>query len=271
VLELIDATVSYPPGKQAPVVDVTVVNRGGQTAVIKRVQVTIVRTAGWPDWSRPFAIRPRSFYGEGAFSPRGGVWQPGYGGGPLVTSAQFQPQVPDPFDPVNTINLPVAHQVPAGEADRFDIVLSMPPRRVCHVDLLKLVLLYDSDSREVKLPPVAVVSTQFPDAIPPEEVASGLLQFEKEIKTVDAARASAGADAETLQGMVLTEDYYAPNAAIEANLYELERHYRDITEILKAAPVRLNVLGAALPVLERTLSALPDLRDAHTNRADNTG
>jgi hypothetical protein len=214
VLELIDATVSYPPGKQTPVVDVKVVNRGGQTAVIKRVQVTIVRAAGWPDWSRPFAIRPRSFYGEGALSPRGGVWQPGYGGGPLVTSAHFQPQVPDPFHPVNTINLPVAHQVPAGEADRFDIVLSMPPRRVCHVDLLKLVLLYDSDSREVKLPPIAVVSTQFPAAIPPEEVASGLLQFEKEIKTVDAARASAGADAEPtfsrdrtkLQGMVLTED-----------------------------------------------------------------
>jgi hypothetical protein len=51
----------------------------------------------------------------------------------------------------------------------------------------------------------------------------------------------------------------------------LERHYRAITEILKAAPVRLNVLDAALPVLEKTLYALPDLRDAHTNRADNTG
>jgi hypothetical protein len=134
-LELVDVTVPKPADASEPVIDVKVSNRGGRTAVIKRVQVEVVESlAGWV----PVRVHAMT-------------------SGSLDVSKRYRSELPVlAYERGHVFKIPVSQKVAGGDADRFQVSLLMPSFVRDGVYLLRLTLLYDDKNRKVAVPLVAV-------------------------------------------------------------------------------------------------------------------
>jgi hypothetical protein len=126
----------------SPVLEVLVRNIGGQTAVLKRVNIHVRR-----------ALRYGAYFGSMRLTPFRGIWV----GATLPVSATYNVAVPPP-EAADHLTIPVniTEQFFAGSADSFWIRLGMVPTFDAYAYLMQVELAYNEDGRTVISKPVAV-------------------------------------------------------------------------------------------------------------------
>jgi hypothetical protein len=275
-VELIDVSVPDRPARwmDPPVVDLKLRNRGGESAVLKRMVVEVL-----------WACRITAF---GDLLPyadiSGGVWLP--------PSATYDVELPEPEDADGTrITVGLSQVIGAGEADRFHVRLNteIPPGDdypheapgAISLYMLRLHVLYNADDRQVKFRPLAVACPGNLLPVPTKKaIRKRITEFRAKVdelrRRIDQEMATRGmepsdwianpprtpgdlpADLDALsRGYRVNANFWDPKGAIRLFLDDAERICREISQLPLDLP---DGLDRAVSVARTTLGELPALR-----------
>lgn len=284
-LELVDTSFSYvespsDPRRVEPIVDIKVRNLGGQTAVIKRLDVHVLRI------SRPHrrvgAIL--SLFKERRF------------GAELWPSKTYDIRIPSRKSPASAaFTYSLSQEISPGTADRFQFDLGFEQSPAPQVFLLKLELIYDGDDRKILLPTLAVATKE-------DLAVNGPLDLREAIEATLSKLADIRGDFDALldaNGMPVPDwkndppkseseflkrydlidsagelrifrrdalnrtqaDFWEADTAFKQRLVELEENYRDLINIIESAEIMQPSLRGSLIRLKMTLPIFPGLHE----------
>lgn len=275
-VEPVDVSVPDAPGRwmDPPVVDLKLQNRGGESAVLKRMVVEVL-------WAR----RIKAF---GDLLPyvdlSGGVWLP--------PSATYDVELPVPEDADGArITVGISQVIGAGEADRFQVRLNteIPPGDgylheapgATSLYLLRLHVVYNADDRQVSFRPLAVACPGNLLQVPTTtEIRARIAGFRAKVdelrRAIDQEMATRRmkppnwtakpprkpqdlpADLTALsRGYRVNGNFWDPEGAIERYLDDAEHICREICRLPPDLP---DGLDQAVPLAQTTLGELPTLR-----------
>ena len=275
-VELIDASVPDNPSRwmDPPVVDLKLRNRGGESAVLKRMIVEVLWARRIPAFGDLLPYTDTS----------GGVWLP--------PSATYDVELPEPEDADgarSTVGL--SQVIDAGEADRFQVRLNteIPPGDdhpyeapgAVSLYLLRLQVLYNADDRRVAFRPLAVACPGNILPVPTKKaIAQRITAFRAKVderrRSIDQEMAARGmqppdwtanpprtpgdlpADLAALgRGPRVNANFWDPQGAIALYLDDAERICREIGQLPPDLPDGLDRMAAKA---RATLGELPALR-----------
>ncbi|MFD2468890.1 hypothetical protein [Amycolatopsis silviterrae] len=275
-VEMIDVSVPDRPARwmDPPVVDLKLRNRGGESAVLKRMVVEVL-------WAR----RITAFGELLPYSDiSGGVWLP--------PSATYDVELPEPEDADGArITVALSQVIDAGEADRFHVRLNtdIPPGDAfpheapgaISLYLLRLHVLYNADDRKVRFRPLAVACPGNLLPVPTKkEIRKRITEFRGKVDEIrrgidremtargmkppdwsakpPRARGDLPADLAALnRGHRVNAYFWDPQGAVKLFLDDAERICREITQLPPDLP---DGLDQAVAAARATLSELPALR-----------
>lgn len=257
-----------------PVADLKLRNRGGESAVLKKLVVQVL-------WARQITA-----FGDllPYVDTSGGVWLP--------PSATYDAELPVPEDADGTqITVSISQVIGAGEADRFQVRLNteIPPGAgylyetpgATSLYLLRLQVVYNADDRRVPFRPIAVACPGNVLQVPTKKairkrIAEFRAKVDKIRRAIDQEMAAAGneppdwadkpprarqdlpADLAALdRGLPVNGNFWEPGAAIERFLDDAERICQEICQLPADLP---DGLDQAVPMARATLGELPALR-----------
>lgn len=278
--ELVDAVILDPAEPlDAPVLDLALRNRSGETAVVTRVELDVL-------WARTFAVLDELL-------PRPDT----SGAAMMAVSATYDVTLPEPAaDAGARVSQHVAHVLRAGDADRLHMRLNAPTVRAhqvraalpTHVTvyLLRPRVLYNADARSIESRPLAAACPGNTLYVPtPQQLRQQIDRFETEVdllrQRIDREMAAAGMAAPDWSGRpprradlpaqlpVFGADrppgdsFWQPQQAITRHLDDAETICRDIVAALSDRALRgreLDGLESYLPLAQHTLDQMPALR-----------
>lgn len=266
------------PDRQArwmdpPVVDLKLRNRGGESAVLKRLVVEVL-------WARRImALGDLLPYTDTS----GGVWLP--------PSATYDVELPVPEDADGArIAAGISQVIGAGEADRFQVRLNteIPPGSgypyetpgATSLYLLRLHVVYNADDQQVPFRPLAVACPgNFLQVPTRTAISTRIAEFRAKVdelrQAIDQEMTARRkkppdwiakpprtprdlpADLAALSRYRVNGNFWDPKGAIEQFLDDAERVCREITQLPPDLP---DGLDQAVPIARTTLRELPALR-----------
>jgi hypothetical protein len=275
-VEPVDVSVSDRPVRwmDPPVVDLKLRNRGGETAVLKRMVVEVL-------WARQITA-----FGDllPYLDTSDGVWLP-----PLAT---YDVELPMPAEAAGArITAGISQMIAAGEADRFQVLLNteIPPGTAylhetpgaTSLYLLRLHVLYNADDQQVSFRPLAVACPgnllQVPtSAAIRQRIAEFRTKLDELRQAIDeqlrakrrkppdwtakpprSPRDLPANVTALLRRYQVNDNFWDPHGAIERFLEDAESICREICELPPDLP---DGLDQAVAVARSTLEELPTLR-----------
>lgn len=268
-VKLTDIGISNVHALDHPVLDVQLVNRGGQSAYLTRLTVTVL-------WARKFNVLGDLL----PYVDKSHPWR-------MPASATYDVELPVPGSRDNYVAVGISQVIAGGEADRFNVRLkaefeygstspcSQPA--ATSVYILRATLKYDN-SRQISSRPIGVACPGNTLYVPTadglrrnvgrfyEALGSIQRQVNREMsergtaaldwQSRRARRADIPGDLEALNGV--NDTFWNPREAVQEYLMLAERCCREISRTLRSDMP--DGLGSAITVAEATIQALPQLR-----------
>jgi hypothetical protein len=104
---------------------------------------------------------------------------------PLRSSQSYETELPPPHKAVgHSIDLPVAQSIAAGEADRFQVELTIDTYAYEAIYLLRMSLVYNGDDEHLELPLTVVGSGRNVPVAPPERIHADIQGFLDEVEQI---------------------------------------------------------------------------------------
>lgn len=219
---------------------------------------------------------------------------PRYIGARLDVSETYDVTLPAPEEATGgRVAIGLSQVVAPGEADRFLVRLGRRTPHPTVAYLLHLELVYDADDRKVTSPSLAVAFPQHVFIESVEQIRSDIHTFQQKVneirQAIDREMVARGRPTpdwitappkhrDELPGgllsvdgfgdplssgrdcvYVVNENFWDPRYAIEHHLHTIEKRYRELVDVITSATVVHEVLHAALPGANATLTQLPAL------------
>ncbi|MET9290672.1 hypothetical protein [Streptomyces sp. NPDC003077] len=279
--ELVEALILDPhEASNAPVLDLKLRNRGGETVVVKRLELDVL-------WARRFPVLDELL-----------PYRDSSGAAMMEVSASYDVTLPEPVAAEGgRVVQPLSHALAAGDADRLQVRLNAPPTRAHHVRaalpaevrvyLLRPRLVCNADDRSLTAAPVAVACPGNALHVPtPHVLRQRISRFETEVdilrQRIDAEMTAAGMAAPDWSGRPprradlpsrltvfeeshrpLNDAFWRPREAIAGYLDCAEGICRDLVMALSDDALRgtdADGLDTCLPLAQETLDELPAIR-----------